>query len=121
MQFWISVLGNTAPIAAENPVRLSVQAMKMSSTPRFFSPLSTVVQYLALSFSPTHIPSTSFFSVQIDTQGDINCLFHDLSFAADVVVDGIQKGHSVDRLQGTLLPFLGNGEKLIRDPAEGGI
>ena len=27
----------------------------------FFSPLSTVAQYLALSFSPTHIPSTSFF------------------------------------------------------------
>jgi len=51
----------------------------------------------------------------------VNCLFHDLSFAADVVVDGVQKDHSVDRLQGTLLPFLGNGENLIRDPADGGI
>ena len=44
MQFWISALGNTASIAAENPVRLSVQAMKISSTPRFLSPLSTVAQ-----------------------------------------------------------------------------
>ena len=33
MQFWISVLGKTASMAAVNPVRLSVQAMKMSSTP----------------------------------------------------------------------------------------
>ena len=71
-------------------------------------------------FSYPH-PQHIFFSVQIDTQGDINCLFHDLSFAADVVVDSVQKDHSVDRLQGTLLPFLGNGENLIRDPADGGI
>ena len=35
MQFWISVFGYTASMAAENPVRLSVQAMNMSSTPRF--------------------------------------------------------------------------------------
>ena len=45
----------------------------------------------------------------------------DLSFTADVVVDGVQKDHSVDRLQGTLLPFLGDGENLIRNPADGGI
>ena len=30
----------------------------------FFSPLSTVAQYLALSFSPTHIPNTSFLRAQ---------------------------------------------------------
>ena len=29
IQFWISVLGNTASMAVENPVRLSVQEMKM--------------------------------------------------------------------------------------------
>lgn len=38
-------------IASANPVRLSVQAMKISSMPRFRSPLSTVAQYFALSFS----------------------------------------------------------------------
>ncbi len=58
MQFWISVLGNTASMAVENPVRLSVQAMRMFSIPRFFRLLSTVSQYLALSFSPSrcHAP-----------------------------------------------------------------
>ena len=48
-------------MAASNPARLSVQAMKISSTPRFRRPLSTVAQNLALSFSPTHMPSTSFW------------------------------------------------------------
>ena len=71
-------------------------------------------------FSYPH-PQHVFSTVQIDTQGDINCLFHDLSFAADVIVDGVQKDHSVDCLQGTLLPFLGNGKNLICDPADGGI
>ena len=47
-------------MAVENPVKLSVQAMKMSSIPRFFRLLSTVAQYLALSFSPTYMPRTSF-------------------------------------------------------------
>ena len=60
MQFWISVWGKMTRMAASNPVKLSVQAMKMSSTPRFFRSLSTVAQNLALSFSPTHMPRTSF-------------------------------------------------------------
>ena len=47
-------------IAAANPARLSVQAMIISSTPGFRRPLSSVAQNLALSFSPTHMPSTSF-------------------------------------------------------------
>ena len=53
-------LGNTASMAEENPVRLSVQAIKISSTPRFFKLLRTVAQNLALSFSlqptsPVHL------------------------------------------------------------------
>ena len=67
MQFCISVFGNIAFIAESNPLRLSVQAMKMSSTPLFFRLFNTEAQcpmkrgrlYLALSFSPTHMPSTS--------------------------------------------------------------
>ena len=48
-------------MAASNPARLSVQAMIISSTPGFRRPLSSVAQNLALSFSPTHMPSTSFW------------------------------------------------------------
>ena len=59
IQFCISVFGNTAFMAESNPLRLSVQAMKMSSTPLFFRLFNTEAQYLALSFSPTHMPSTS--------------------------------------------------------------
>lgn len=53
-------LGKNSFNGSGKPVKLSVQAMKMSSIPRFFRLFSTVAQYLALSFSPTHMPKTSF-------------------------------------------------------------
>ena len=39
----------------------STQAIRISSTPRFLNPFMMESQNLALSFSPTYIPSTSFF------------------------------------------------------------
>ena len=47
-------------MAVSKPVKLSVHAIKISSTPRFLRPFSTVAQNFALSFSPTHMPRTSF-------------------------------------------------------------
>ena len=38
---WISVCGKTASIACGNPVSPSTQAIRMSSTPRFFNPFKT--------------------------------------------------------------------------------
>ena len=46
-----------------------------------------------------------FPAIQIDSNGNIDCLFHNLPLAADMVVDGIQKYHRIDTLQGPLLPF----------------
>ena len=40
----MSVFGNTAAIASLNPVRLFVQAMRISSTFRFFRLFSTEAQ-----------------------------------------------------------------------------
>lgn len=81
-----SIFGKTASMAAENPVKLSVQAMKMSSTPRFLRPLSTVAQNLALSLSQTnsvrltHYPQNVFPAVQVDSNGDIDCFLHDCKY-----------------------------------------
>ena len=41
MQFWISVFGNTASIAAANPVRLSVHAMNMAQLVNVIAPIMT--------------------------------------------------------------------------------
>ena len=121
MQFWISVLGNTASIAAENPVRLSVQAMKISSTPRFLSPLSySSPEFGALVFADPHAQNI-FLSVQINADGNVNSFLHDLAFAANRIVDRVQKHHRVDGLQWSLLPFFRDGQDLVCDPADGGI
>ena len=37
-------------------------------------------------------------AIQIDAYGNIDCFLHDLSLAADMVVDGIQKHHRIDAL-----------------------
>ena len=60
-----------------------------------------------------------FPAVQINADGDIDCLLHDLPFAADMVVDGIQKNHCVDDFQRPLLPFFCDGENLVRNTAHG--
>lgn len=58
-----------------------------------------------------------FPAIQIDTNGNVYCFLHNLPFAADVVVDGIQKHHRIDGLQRPLLSLFGDGKNLIRDPA----
>lgn len=83
-----------------------------------FQAVSTVVQNLALSFSPTHIPRTSFRPSRLtpmactllSSQPALRC-GHD-------IVDGIQKYHGVDGLQRPLLPLFGDGQNLVRDSAD---
>lgn len=62
MQFCISVLGNTAFMAEEKPVRLSVQVINMSSKSRFLMLFRMLVQNFALSFSPIYMPSLYLWS-----------------------------------------------------------
>ena len=63
-------------------------------------------------------PQDVFPAIQIAPNGDVYRFLHDLSFAADMVVDGPQKYHSVDGSQGPLLPFFGDGQNLICNGAD---
>lgn len=115
MQFWISVFGITASIAAGNPFRLPVQATKISCTSWFLRLISKDVQNLALSFSIIHMSKSSFLlSRLMPMEKYIN--FYNLSFATDMAVDCIEKHHCVYRLQ-MLLPLFRNGKDLVRDSA----
>ena len=49
--------------------------------------------------------------VQINTDGDIDGFLYDLSIAADMVVNRIQKNNRINGLQRSLLPLL---PKLVR-------
>lgn len=89
----------------------------MSSTPRFFRPLRTVAQNLVLSFSQPHSQDV-FSAIQVDSNGNIHRFLHDLPFAADMIVDGIQKYHGIDGFQGPLLPLFCDGQNLICDSAD---
>ena len=87
-----------------------------------YAPVFQAVEYSrpelgALIFSNPHAQDI-FSAIQIDANGNIYCFLHDLPFTADMVVDGIQKHNGVDGLQRPLLPLFGNGEDLVRDPAD---
>src|SRR5690606_2580040 len=58
-QVCTSVFGNTASIASANPLRLSMHAIRISSTPRFWRSVRTPIQKLAPSLSETYIPKSS--------------------------------------------------------------
>ena len=61
-------------------------------------------------------------AIQINANGDIHRLLHNLSFTADMVMDGVQENHSVDGLQRPLLPLPGDGwANFIGDPADGAV
>ena len=82
-----------------------------------YAPVFQAVEYScpefsALIFTNPHAKNV-FPAIQIDSNGDVHCFLHDLSFAADLVVDGIQKNHGVDGLQGPLLPLSGDGQDLV--------
>ena len=61
------------------------------------------------------------FAIKVDTNGDVHSLLHDLSFATDMIVYGIQENNGVDALQGTLLPFLDHGQYLVYHTAYGSV
>lgn len=93
----------------------------MSSTPRFRRLLSTGCPVFgALVFTHPHTKNV-LFAVQINTDGDVNGFLNDLSFTADVEVDGVQKYDRVDALQRPLLQFFCHGQNFVRDSADGGV
>ena len=71
----------------------------------------------ALVFACPHAQNI-FPATQIDPNGNVHRFLHDLSFAADMVVDGIQKYHGVDGFQRPLLPLLGDGQDIVRNSAD---
>lgn len=77
-------------------------------------------EFGALVFADSHAQNI-FLSVQINADGNVNSFLHDLAFAANRIVDRVQKHHRVDGLQWSLLPFFRDGQDLVCDPADGGI
>lgn len=77
-------------------------------------------EFGALVFTDPHAQNI-FLSVQINADGNVNSFLHDLAFAANMIVDRVQKHHRVDGLQWSLLPFFRDGQDLVCDPAHGGI
>jgi hypothetical protein len=63
MQVWPLASGNTALTESGSPFRPSQTTTNTSCTPRFFSSVSTAIQNLALSPSPSpaHIPKMSLW------------------------------------------------------------
>ena len=59
-----------------------------------------------------------FPAIQIDTDGNVYCFLHNLPFAADVEMDGVQKDHSVDGFQGPLPAIFDGGQNLVGNPAD---
>ena len=70
----------------------------------------------ALIFSNPHAKDI-FMSIQINTYGDIYCLFDDSAFAANMIMNCIQKYNCINALQQPLLPLFCNWQNLIRYPA----
>ena len=87
-----------------------------------YAPIFQAIEYGrpelgTLVFANPH-PQDVFPAIQVDANGDVHGFLHNLSFAADMVVDGIQKHNGVDGLQRSLLPLFSNGQDLVRDPAD---
>ena len=87
------------------------------------APVSQAVEHRcpelgALIFADPHTQNV-LLAVQIDANGNIDSLLYDLSLAAHMVVDRIQKDHCVYAFQRPLLPFFCDGKDLIRNAAYG--
>ena len=92
--------------------------MKTSSTPPFFQAVGYGCPELGtLVFAYPH-DQVLFPVIQVDTNGNVHCFLHDLTFAAGMILDGIQKYHSIDGLQRTLLPLFCDRQNLVRDSAD---
>ena len=86
-----------------------------------YAPIPQTIQYgrpelCALILADPHAQNI-FATIQIKADGNVHCFLYDLPFAADMVVDRIQKNYGIDRFQRPLLPFLRHRQDLIRDPA----
>lgn len=86
-----------------------------------YAPIPQTIQYgrpepCALILADPH-PQNIFAAVQIKADGNAHCFLYDLPFAADMVVDRIQKNYGIDRFHRPLLPFFRHRQDLIRDPA----
>ena len=57
-------------------------------------------------------PQNILPTIKINTDGDIDGLLYDLSFAADMVVNRIQKNNRINGLQRPLLPLFRCGKVL---------
>ena len=85
-------------------------------TPFFQAIENSCPELGALIFANPH-PQDIFPAIQVDSNGDVQRFLRDLPFAADMIVNGIQKYHDVDGLQRPLLPLFGDGQNLVSDSA----
>src|SRR5699024_7345460 len=87
-----------------------------------YAPVFQAVEYSRPEFGalifPNPHPQDVFPTIQVDSNGDVYGFLHDLPFAADMVVYGVQEYHSVDGFQGSLLPLLGYGQDFVCNAAD---
>ena len=108
-----------------NRRRKAVQVVRTGNENILNAPVFQAVEYggpefRALILTNPH-PQDILPAIEIDTDSDIDSLFHDLSFTANMVMNCVQKDNRVDRLQRPLLPLLCLGKDLIRNAADRGI
>ena len=101
--------------------RKATQIVRTGDKNIFNPTVAQTVQYscpvfCAFVFTNPHAENI-FVPVQINANRDIDSLLHDVSIAAHMIVDRIQKYYRVDRLQRPLLPFLCDRQNLIRNAA----
>lgn len=60
-------------------------------------------------------------AVQINAYGYVYSLLDDLSLAADMIMDSVEKDNCIDAFKRSLLPFLCNREHFISDTTDGSI
>ena len=82
MQFWISVLENTASMAAENTI-IRADDENILNPPVFQAVKYRCLIFGAFIFADPHAKSI-LPAVQINADGDIDCLLHDLPLAAEM-------------------------------------
>lgn len=107
-------------MAVSNPIKLSVQPTKTHSIPPFLSHSVQLLRTWRSHFLRPHSQNI-FSSVQIDPNGNVDGLLHNLAFTTNMVVDGVQKDHCIDGLQRPLLPPFGDGKNLICNPVYGAV
>ena len=80
----------------------------------------TCPELSALIFAYTHTENV-LPAVQINSYGDVDSLLDDLSFAADMVVNGVKKYDCIDAFKRPLLPFFCYRENLVCNTTDGSI